>query len=391
MYDILKSKTFFRSNPWEKPYEARIKVLQDAKKAGRRTVGFLYPKFDSSTFRYRGYNICESLEYSIQWSGAYFQNSDLGQLIKNVDIFDVMVFIRCPWEPEIEEFINELHIHGKKICYDIDDLIYHPKYMPMVIDTLGLDRELEWKFWFDQSSRNMLVAEKCDAYITTNEYLAGYLKKDFEGKCYVIKNYLNWIQEAVSNEYFEKKMKMSTTGNFVIGYFSGSPTHLNDLLMIMPEIEEFMERHEDVRMKIVGYMKLPSQYDYLVKEKKITYVPFQTFVELQYEQAEVDLNIVPLVNTVFSNCKSELKYFETAIVGTPTCATPSFTYRSAIDSGENGFLCERGEWIDRFEEIYNNRDDKEFKKKIREAALDAYSSIKMVKAIEDTFDNIFIM
>lgn len=138
-------------------------------------------------------------------------------------------------------------------------------------------------------------------------------------------------------------------------------------------------------------MKLPSQYDYLVKEKKITYVPFQTFVELQYEQAEVDLNIVPLVNTVFSNCKSELKYFETAIVGTPTCATPSFTYRSAIDSGENGFLCERGEWIDRFEEIYNNRDDKEFKKKIREAALDAYSSIKMVKAIEDTFDNIFTM
>lgn len=74
----------------------------------------MYPKFDSSTFRYRGYNICESLEYSIQWSGAYFQNSDLGQLIKNVDIFDVMVFIRCPWKPEIEEFINELHIHGKR-------------------------------------------------------------------------------------------------------------------------------------------------------------------------------------------------------------------------------------------------------------------------------------
>lgn len=117
------------------------------------------------------------MEYSIQWSGAYFQNGDLEQLIKNVDIFDVMIFIRCPWEPEIEEFINELHIHGKKICYDIDDLIYHPKYMPMVIDTLGLDRELEWKFWFDQTSRNMLVAEKCDAYITTNEYLAGYLKK----------------------------------------------------------------------------------------------------------------------------------------------------------------------------------------------------------------------
>ena len=138
-------------------------------------------------------------------------------------------------------------------------------------------------------------------------------------------------------------------------------------------------------------MKLPSRYDYLVNEKKIVYVPFQTFVGLQYEQAEVDLNVVPLVNTVFSNCKSELKYFETAIVGTPTCATPSFTYRSAINSGENGFLCERGEWIEIFEEIYNNRDDKEFKEKIRQSALDEYSSIKMVNTIEETFNNIFMM
>lgn len=388
MYDILGSTTFYRSVPWEKPYDARVKVLQDAKRAGRKTVGFLYPKFDSSTFRYRGYNVCESLEYSIEWSGMYFQISDLDSLMKDLDFIDIMVIIRCSWEPEIEVFINTLHSQGKKVCYDIDDLVYHPKYMPLVIDTLGLDRELEWKFWFDLTSRNLLIAEMCDAYITTNEYLAGHLKADFNGECYILKNYLNWIQEEVSNEYFEKKMETSSTGNFEIGYFSGSPTHIKDLLRIMPEIEEFMKQHDDVRMKIVGYMDLPSEYDYLVKEKKITYVPFQTFVGLQYEQARVDLNVVPLVNNVFSNCKSELKYFETAIVGTPTCATPSFTYKSAIRDRENGYLCEKGEWIQAFEEVYENRDDKEFMKLIREEALRQYSGHNQVISLEKIYNAI---
>ena len=76
---------------------------------------------------------------------------------------------------------------------------------------------------------------------------------------------------------------------------------------------------------------------------------------MQREQAKVDINIVPLVNNEFSNCKSELKYFETAIVGTPTCATPSFTYSSAIENGENGYLCEKGEWLRAFEKLYNRK------------------------------------
>lgn len=388
MYNICETKTFYRSNPWKKNLRDRIEYVVNARKKGRNTVAFIYPAFDSSTFRYRGYNVTETLEYSIYWTGMYFQLSELDKLIAIEESIDILVIIRCMWSPEIETLVNLMHSQNRKVVYDVDDLIYNPKYMPLVIDTLGLESEFEYNFWFAQTSRNYMMASMCDCMITTNDYLAKYLRDDFGVNCYIIKNYLNWLQEGVSDEYFEVKKGLKSTGNFEIGYFSGSPTHLNDLLTIMPEVEQFMANHDDVSMKIVGYMELPQKYDYLVKNGKIRYVPFQTFIGLQHEQATVDLNVVPLVNNFFSNCKSELKYFETAIVGTPTCATPSFTYKTAIKNGDNGYLCEDDEWLPIFEKVYSQKNDKEFQQHIRDIALEEYAGYNQVTTVEKILDSI---
>jgi glycosyltransferase involved in cell wall biosynthesis len=59
---------------------------------------------------------------------------------------------------------------------------------------------------------------------------------------------------------------------------------------------------------------------------------------------------VPLQTNVFSNSKSELKYFEAAIVETPTLATPTYSFRLAIDDGVNGYLVDAYDWEDRIEQ-----------------------------------------
>ena len=61
-------------------------------------------------------------------------------------------------------------------------------------------------------------------------------------------------------------------------------------------------------------------------------------MNLQRLIAEVEINISPLQNNLFTNCKSELKYFEAAIAGTITVATPTYAFSRAIVDGENGFL-----------------------------------------------------
>lgn len=389
MYDVKENNRVYCPNPWNKLYLERLEILKKAKNLYKKTVAFIYPTFDSSTFRYRGYNVSETLEYSFQWSGAFFELNDISELKLELDCVDVLVLIRCDWDDELEHFITCAKAKGIHVVYDVDDLIYDPKYMPIVIRTLGLNKHTEWNYWFGLTYRNCLVAGMCDAFITTNGYLADYLKKDFEKPGYIIQNYLNWTQEEVSRYYFEQKQRMVPDKPFEIGYFSGSNTHVKDIMIAMPDIEKLMRKYEDVVLKIVGYMNLPKEFDYLVKQNRIQFVPFQTFVGLQYEQSKVDVNIVPLVNNEFSNCKSELKYFETAIVGTITCATPTHTYRGAIKHGDNGYLCEKGEWFDALEKIYLEGVSPEKQAYIQARALEVYGNKNQLKHVESVLDEIY--
>ena len=73
---------------------------------------------------------------------------------------------------------------------------------------------------------------------------------------------------------------------------------------------------------------------------------FTDFVSLQRLIASVEFNLVPLQYNTFTNCKSELKYFEAAIVGTQTIASPTYSYARAIRHGENGYLAQAHQWTE---------------------------------------------
>ena len=71
---------------------------------------------------------------------------------------------------------------------------------------------------------------------------------------------------------------------------------------------------------------------------RIEFYPLQDFMNFQRLIAEVEINIAPLQDNTFTNCKSELKFFEAAICGTLTLATPTFSFRNSIVHGTTGFF-----------------------------------------------------
>ena len=79
---------------------------------------------------------------------------------------------------------------------------------------------------------------------------------------------------------------------------------------------------------------------------RIETTPLTDFVNLQLALANVDLNIAPLQDNVFTNCKSELKYFEAAAAGTVTIASPTYAFRNSIVDGVNGFFASPIDWYD---------------------------------------------
>jgi hypothetical protein len=95
-------------------------------------------------------------------------------------------------------------------------------------------------------------------------------------------------------------------------------------------------------VRVVGFLE--PRGELLRHRDRLETYPLQDFLNLQRLLAEVEVNIVPLQDNLFTNCKSELKYFEAAICGTLTIASPTFVFRRAITDGETGFLACAHEW-----------------------------------------------
>ena len=374
--------------PWVTSAESRFKTLKEYKGMGFKIAVFLYEAPDSSTFRYRGYNICQSLELSTRWKGVFFYEKDLPELVDYIkDCVDLIVAIRFKWSEKLQKVIDEAHGCGIKVGFDVDDMVYDVKYTPTIMENLSIEMsDYFYNFWFAQMGRYEKTLELADFTVATNEYLGERIRDDTGKQSYVIPNYMNRLQLAASECYYRQKIEKedSRDDTIAIGYFSGSPTHYNDFLLATPALKTVMDNYDNVILVIAGYMKMPPELEEYEKRQRVKRLDFQNFVDLQKSVAEVDINIAPLVSNDFTNCKSELKFFEAAIVGTITLASPTYTFSGAIIDGENGFLCEDGEWTEKLTYVIENGlyKDNAFAERSRTYALNRYGYYKQIDMLE---------
>ncbi|MEL6648643.1 MAG: hypothetical protein AAFQ05_13280 [Pseudomonadota bacterium] len=103
-----------------------------------------------------------------------------------------------------------------------------------------------------------------------------------------------------------------------------------------------MDEDDGVAVRIVGFM---SGHERLARfGDRVDKIDLQDWLNLQVKIAEVDINIAPLQLNDFTNCKSELKFFEAAIVGSYTIASRSYTFQRAIEGPEQGMVIDNGDW-----------------------------------------------
>ena len=68
--------------------------------------------------------------------------------------------------------------------------------------------------------------------------------------------------------------------------------------------------------------------------------------------AGIDINLMPLEDTIFHVSKSENKWQEAALVGVPTIASYNEELAFAITDGKDGFLCKNAdEWRRKLEKL----------------------------------------
>jgi glycosyltransferase involved in cell wall biosynthesis len=346
-------------DPWLSSLDDRLRQLATQP----RHIAYFCEYPDASTFRYRVFNpgLTLAANPACGVSGSWFDHRDLSADDSFIDVADALVICRARYNSGIARMIARSRARGIPVLFDCDDLVFDIGRVHMLLDTLNLEQSWEgvWDDWFASTGRIGATMGLCDAFIATNRYLAERVSEyDPRLRTAIVPNYLNRAQQELSQGYHRAKQASgwARDGRIHIGYFSGSPTHARDFAIVAPAISRLLARNPRVLLRIVG--SLDPGKDLRRYRDQIEFYPLQDFLNLQRLIAEVEINIAPLQDNIFTNCKSNLKFFEAAICGTLTLATPTFSFRNSIAHGKTGFLVPSHAWDLALEEAVAIVEDK---------------------------------
>ena len=304
--------------------------------------------------RYRVEHQREQLYANGIVSNVVFYDNLSIDLVKNYRCF---VFFRCPATEKVIQFIEFAKKNNKIVLFDIDDLVIDTKYTARIKYVQSMSSE-EKKVYNDGVNRMQKTLRMCDAAITTTDRLASELK-NYVPEVFINRNTASERMVELSLEVIKRKDDLKlipkAQNSIIIGYFSGSITHNDDIQMISPVLIKILIEHPNVFLKLVGKLDLPQEL--IPIKNQIIFAKFEDWEKLPAIIASVDINIVPLEDTIFNQAKSENKWIEAALVKVPTIASKVGAFEQMIENGVTGILCKNNEeWYIALRELIINKE-----------------------------------
>lgn len=265
--------------------------------------------------------------------------------------YRVFVVFRAEYDERVVSLVKKAKSYNKTVIYDIDDLIIDRKYtqdIPYIKSLPDIEREA-YLSGVDSIQRMLRM---CDHAVTTTEVLADKLK-EFIPDVYINRNTASQEMVRLSLEAQGTKKKHS---DVIIGYFSGSITHDDDMRMVITALSRIMDRYSNVRLMIAGEITVPRELKPF--SDRLISVQFVDWRKLPGLIASVDINLIPLADTVFNAAKSENKWAEAALVKVPSVASRCGALKAMIEDQKTGLLVNNteDEWFDAVSELIADAD-----------------------------------
>jgi glycosyltransferase involved in cell wall biosynthesis len=256
----------------------------------------------------------------------------------------IAVLWRVRWSDHVAGIMAEVHNAGGIVVFDIDDLMIRPELArTSIIDGIrttnagiGSTRET-----FAQVQQAMLHADLCT---TTTEELAGHMR-DWQKAAYILPNGYDAATHARARLAVRKRGLANRDGLVRIGYATGTLTHQKDFAVALPGLLHVLQARSHVRLVLFRAKNGP---DLVAIEEFESLLPYADRIEwrdavkledLPDELARFDINIAPLeLGNPFCEAKSELKFFEAALVAVATVASPTGPFARCIRNGVTGLL-----------------------------------------------------
>ena len=260
---------------------------------------------------------------------------------------DLLVLWRVTWSAHIEGVIEHVQMFGGRVALDLDDLMIRPELAR--VEFIDAIRSINWSEAHVRAmfSSVMHVLHRVDFCVATTAELAHEMRRH-QKPGYVLVN--GFDESAWRRSRLAARARAATAddGLVRIGYAGGSRTHQRDFAAAADAIAAVLQARPQVRL--VLFRHGPAQEGLIAPEEfpalaaladRIEWREMVALEELPDELARFDVNVVPLqTGNPFVEAKSELKFFEAAIAGAPTVASPTGPYARAIRDGQTGFLAD---------------------------------------------------
>lgn len=317
-------------------------MLSKRTKGGNYHILFVNGCTMGESKRYRVYNLIEALsQYGVTAHAVFAEELPF----VNPKDYTLVVIFRCDWNAFTEGFVKKCREAHIPTVFDVDDLIFDETIVNEIDAYNRMTDDLQ-KLYVDGVRRYRAMLENCDFATASTEFLQNYIAHLTNKHTGLIRNGINKAQISVAGnipkpEHLQRR----------IGFLSGSQTHQADFAEAASALACVMEKHPDVTLTIIGFLDVPDCLK--PYSQRIEMIPFQDFQELLKITAELYAVVVPLeYETVFCQSKSELKYFEQALVNVPVIASPTQVFQDCIQDGVNGFLAKNPqEWEEKLNQL----------------------------------------
>ena len=277
----------------------------------------------------------------------------------------IVIIWRAVNSPAVQQLIAAARAAGALLVFDIDDLMFRPELARVgIIDairSLNL-QESEIAAYYHRVQEVLWQADAC---FTSTAELAVHAQR-FDRLTFVLPNGFDAGTLRTSRLAVRRhRMQTQINGHTVrrIGYAAGTRTHQKDfkeaagaiarILAERPDCLLVLFRSRDGSERMFDPEEFPA---FTGLEDRIEWRDLVKLKDLPNEMVRFDINIAPLeIDNPFAEAKSELKYFEAALVEVPTIASPTGPLRRAIRDGETGRLARtEAEWYTALTELLDS-------------------------------------
>jgi glycosyltransferase involved in cell wall biosynthesis len=324
-------------------------------KAARKRVIFVSGEPGTPGHRYRVVQLADSLPPQF-FDVSILEVTQIPSALDEINEADLVWVWRARRSRETDLLLAAHKNRGFTLLYDVDDLMFLPELATSdIIDGIRAQNmaETHVRTYYEYVKQLLLAADCC----TTPTLQLAQEIRELNRPATVIPNGFDRraLQQARRAVY--TRTALPGDGLVRIGYAAGTLTHQRDFGEASHALAAILSENSNTRLVLFRRAMILEEFRELEKvQDQIEWRDLVSLDELPFDYARFDINIAPLeIGNRFCESKSELKYFEAALVGVPTIASPVGAYAASIRPGENGFLAnDRGDWYRQLHQLVSD-------------------------------------